>query len=161
MESIVAALGPVADFTDILSAEKKVTASCLRPLLNHLCTEALVEVEGDTILKKDIQNKIKQYINEKYENESTKEIACSLDPRFIMNYFSEDEIAIVRYKITNEGKNIARRIDESLSVPPAVDAAIKEAALETPPVNKKRKLVDILSKVSTSRNQCVNNEEHT
>ena len=98
MESIVAALGPVADFTDILSAEKKVTASCLRPLLNHLCTEALVEAEGDTTLKKDIQNKIKQYMNEKYENESTKEIinlACSLDPRFMMNYFSEDEIAIV------------------------------------------------------------------
>ena len=163
MESIVAALGPVADFTDILSAEKKVTASCLRPLLNHLCTEALVEAEGDTTLKKDIQNKIKQYLNEKYEDESTKEminLACSLDPRFMMNYFSEDEIAIVRYKITNEGKLIARRIDES--VPQAVDAAAEEATLETtPPVNKKRKLVDILSKVSTSRSQCVNNEERT
>jgi len=78
-----------ADFTDI-SAEKRVTASCLRPLFNHLYMKALVEAEGDTTLKKDIQNKIKQYMNEKYEDESAKEIinlATSLDPRFMMNYF--------------------------------------------------------------------------
>lgn len=162
MEAVVAALGPVADFTDILSAEKRVTASCLRPLLNHLCTEALVEAEGDTTLKIDIQNKIKQYMNEKYEDESTREminLASCLDPRFMMNYFSEDEIAVVQHKIVNEGKLVARRMDESAAV---VDITTEEATvtLETP-INKKRKLVDILSKVSTSRSQCVNNEERT
>jgi len=52
IESIVVALGPVADFTDILSAEERVTASCLRPLLNYLYMKTLVEVEGDTTLKK-------------------------------------------------------------------------------------------------------------
>ena len=35
MESIVSALKPVSDFTDILSAEEHVIASCLKPLLNH------------------------------------------------------------------------------------------------------------------------------
>ena len=51
-ESIVGALKPVADFTDALAAEKQVTASCLRPMMDHLNTEALVENEGDTTLKK-------------------------------------------------------------------------------------------------------------
>ena len=115
-------------------------------------------------MKKDIQNYIKQYMNEKYENEGTREminLATSLDPYFMLNYFSEDEIAIVQEKIINEGKLIARRIDES--VPPEVDTATKEGTLETPPVNKKQKLVDILSKVSISSSQCVavNNEERT
>jgi len=56
-------------------------------------------------------------------------------------------------------KLIARRIDES--EPQAIDTDTNETTLETSPVNKKRKLVDILSKVSTSRSQCVNNEECT
>ena len=47
-------LKPVADFTDVLAAEKQVTASCLRPTLDHLNMEVLVENEGDTTLKKDI-----------------------------------------------------------------------------------------------------------
>ena len=72
-------------------------------------------------------------MNEKYENEGTREminLATSLDPRFMLNYFSEDEIAIVQEKIINEGKLIARRIDES--VPPEVDTTTKEGTLETP-----------------------------
>jgi len=48
MESIVSALKSVSDVTDILSAEEHVTTSCLKPLLNHLFGEAMVEREGDT-----------------------------------------------------------------------------------------------------------------
>ena len=47
----MAALGSVADFTGTLFTENKVTASCLGPFLNYLCTEALVEAEGNTTLK--------------------------------------------------------------------------------------------------------------
>ena len=54
MESVVSALKPVSDLTDILSGEERVTASCLKPLLNHLHNEALAEKEGDTTLKSDI-----------------------------------------------------------------------------------------------------------
>ena len=52
IESIVGALKPVAEFTDALSAEKLVTVSCIRPILDHLNTEALVENEEDTTLKR-------------------------------------------------------------------------------------------------------------
>ena len=105
IESIVAVLESVADFTDILSAEKQVTASCLRPLLNHLCTEALVENEGDAILKKDTQNKIKQYMNTKYEDESTKELINLVDPCFMTNYCTEEEKSVLQEKSLPKGSS--------------------------------------------------------
>ena len=65
MESIVSALKPISDFTDILSAEERVTASCLKALLNHLHNKALAQNEGDTTLKSGIQKRIKEYIRKK------------------------------------------------------------------------------------------------
>ena len=70
MESVVSALKPISDLTDILSGEERVTASCLKPLLNHLQNETLAEKEGDTILKSDIQQRIKEYVKRKYDDES-------------------------------------------------------------------------------------------
>lgn len=49
--------------TDILSAEERVTASCLRPLISHLC-EVLACDEGDTDPKVDIQERIVEYMKE-------------------------------------------------------------------------------------------------
>ena len=54
MKCIVTAPSPVSDLSDILSAEERVTASCLRPLISHLC-EALACDEGDADLKVDMQ----------------------------------------------------------------------------------------------------------
>ena len=70
IESIVSALKPVSDLTDVLSGEERVTASCLKPLLNHLQNEALAEKEGDATLKSNIQLRIKQYMKAKYDDES-------------------------------------------------------------------------------------------
>ena len=83
MESVVSALKPISDLTDILSGEERVTASCLKPLLNHLHNEALAEKEGDTTLKSDIQQRIKEYMKRKYDDESvmsTLNISCCLNP---------------------------------------------------------------------------------
>ena len=54
MECIVTSL---LDLTDILSAEERVTASCLRPLISHLC-EMLSCKEEDPDLKVDIQERV-------------------------------------------------------------------------------------------------------
>jgi len=55
-------------------------------------------------------------------------LGTSLEPHFMMNYFSEYEIAVVQHKIIIEGKLIARRIDES--EPQAIDTVTNEATLE-------------------------------
>jgi len=58
IESIMGALKPVAEFTNALSAEKLVPVSCLRPILDHLNTEAFVENEEDTTLKKKYSTRL-------------------------------------------------------------------------------------------------------
>ena len=58
MESVVSALKPVSDLTDILSGEEHITATCLKPLSNHLHNKLLAE-KGDTTLESDIQIRIK------------------------------------------------------------------------------------------------------
>ena len=70
MESVVSALKPISDLTDILSGEEHVTASCLKPLLDHLHNEAIAEKEEDTTLKSDILQRMKLYMKRKYEDES-------------------------------------------------------------------------------------------
>ena len=52
LESIQAALGPLSDFTDMLSAENFVTASSILPVLHILQHQVLAEAESDTQLTK-------------------------------------------------------------------------------------------------------------
>lgn len=67
MESIIAALLPVSDLTDILSVVQHVTASCLIPLIIHLCKDdndkdATHTSHTDYTLKCDIQAKIREHM---------------------------------------------------------------------------------------------------
>ena len=63
MESVVSALKSISDSTDIhLYCQKNgFTASCLKPLLNHVHNEALAKKVGDTTLKSDIPKRIKTH----------------------------------------------------------------------------------------------------
>ena len=115
IESIASALKPVSDLTDVLSREERVTASCLKPLLNYLQNEALAEKEEDTTLKSDIQLRIKQYMKAKYDDESVMsmlKICCFLDPRFMLKYCNDDETIATRQSIIQQGIIIARRMEE-------------------------------------------------
>ena len=159
MECVVAALSPVSDLTDVLSGEDKVTASCLRPLISHLYEELACK-EGEADLKVDIQEKILRYMKEKYSDTTVEKIinmsAC-LDPRFMLSYGSEDEITVVRQTMVEEGKVIARRLEEEM--PPEPTQPSQQQEPQPQPPTKKRKLVDILTKVSTSRHEVLSNEE--
>jgi len=106
VESIVSALKLVSDLKDILSGEEWVTASCLKPLLSHLHDEALAEKEeelGGTTLKVGIQQRIKQYMKRKYDDDesikSILNIPSCLDPRFMLKKCSDDEVFVVLQSI--------------------------------------------------------------
>ena len=58
LESIRGALGLFKDFTDMLSGEKKVTVSAIKPALHILKTKALKVPDSDTNLTKSIKRKI-------------------------------------------------------------------------------------------------------
>ena len=89
-ESIQAALGPLADFTDMLSVDNYVTVSALNPVLYILTNQVLVRKEEDTNLTKDIKTRIQDYLGKKYSSDSELSellnIASFLDPRFMAEY---------------------------------------------------------------------------
>ena len=119
MESVVSALKPISVLIDILSGEEQVIASCLKPLLNHLHSEALAEKEGeseDTALKSDIQHRVREYMKRKYKDDgsvkSTLNISCCLDPRFMLKNYSDEEAFVARQSIVQQGVIIVRQMEE-------------------------------------------------
>ena len=80
-------------------------------MLNHLHNEALAEKEGDTPLKSDIQQRIKEYMKRKYDVSvmSTLNISCCLDPKFMLKYCDDEhEATAIRQSIIQQGVVIAR-----------------------------------------------------
>ena len=54
MQAVAAALKPSKEMTDALSAEKSPTISAVKPLLNYLTTEVLVDKDDDVELTTEI-----------------------------------------------------------------------------------------------------------
>uniref|UniRef100_A0A1X7TZ46 Uncharacterized protein n=1 Tax=Amphimedon queenslandica TaxID=400682 RepID=A0A1X7TZ46_AMPQE len=75
LESLKAALGSLADFTNILSGEEKVTLSTLNAVLHILKTQILSGSDSDTTLTADIKGKILRYLENKYSDSATYELS--------------------------------------------------------------------------------------
>ena len=107
LQSIQAALGPLADFTDKLSAENFVIVSCILPILHILQEQVLVEAENNTQLMKNIKEHICTYLEEKYSPLDTSEllnVLCFLDSQFITEYISTRlDVAKVKDRLAREG----------------------------------------------------------
>lgn len=85
LESINAALKPVADFTDVLSGENYVTVSSVKPVLDLLKEDVLSPDPKDTILTANIKKKMCDVLDGKYKSASLQELlrkATLLDPRY-------------------------------------------------------------------------------
>ena len=65
---MTAALDPLGELTDALSAEKHVTISAVCPLINRLTKEMLKEADGDTSLTAQIKRIIKVDIESRYQS---------------------------------------------------------------------------------------------
>jgi len=104
LEAINKTLTPLADFTDALSGEHYVSVSSVKPVL-HLFETLMAVQEDDTDLTKSIKSKILQYLEEKYSDPNTQElldIATTLDPRFKLDYVSEDNKTSVKARLKDE-----------------------------------------------------------
>ncbi|KAJ8369464.1 hypothetical protein SKAU_G00094920 [Synaphobranchus kaupii] len=94
LESVNAALKPVADFTDVLSGESYVTVSSVKPVLHLLTGNLLSPSQSDTILTKNLKNKICSILEEKYRAPELQNLlnkAALLDPRYKGNGGDCDE----------------------------------------------------------------------
>ena len=106
LQSIHAVISPLADFTDMLSGEERVTASAMKPLLNVLRNKVLVASVTDTTLVVDIKERICNYLESKYLGhsnfEDTINIASFLDPRFKAQHLG-DELSLIKQHVVREG----------------------------------------------------------
>ena len=92
LESVNAALSPVAEFTDFMSGEKYVSISAIKPLVRHLERILLEEKEDESDLTKNIKQQIFEYMDSKYNDTSTDDLLnlCTfLDPRFKFDYIKK------------------------------------------------------------------------
>ena len=106
LESVKAAIGPLADFTDMLSGEECVTLSALNAVLHILRADVLAVSSNDTILTCDLKSRILAYLEEKYSNSDTRKLpnVCSfLDPRFVSEYIDNSDVDIIKERLANEG----------------------------------------------------------
>ncbi|XP_038561459.1 E3 SUMO-protein ligase ZBED1-like [Micropterus salmoides] len=105
LESVSKLLGPLLDFTDALSGEDYVSVSCVKPVLHLFNASILLMQEEDTDLTKKLKNEMLDYINVKYEDESTQELldmGSCLDPRFKMDFINADNKAQVKARVASE-----------------------------------------------------------
>jgi len=115
LESIQTALGQLADFTDMLSAENFVTMSSILPVLHILQHEVLAEAESDTQLTQDIKARILSYLEKKYSDPDISEllnISCFLDPGFTTEYVHYHQFGSCH----SEGQTSTRRSSNEYKV---------------------------------------------
>ena len=85
LESINAAMKPLADFTDILSGEKYVTVSSVKPVLDLIKDDLLSPGPDDTALTASIKQNMCRVLTEKYSSPAIQVLlrkATILDPRY-------------------------------------------------------------------------------
>ena len=147
LEAVNKALSPVADLTDLLSGEKYISISAVKPVLSHMSTEALAESDDDSTLTKDIKWRILTDIESRYmdpEIDKLLDTACFLDPRFKAEHICSENLDSIKTRIREEGERSLEHTPDSEST--AVPQEQKETEAELQPPPKKRKLASILKK---------------
>ena len=70
IDSAIAALGPLGELTDALSAEKNNTISAVRPLLTCLSHEILMEKDADSSLTAEMKRVVRVDLESRYGDQS-------------------------------------------------------------------------------------------
>ena len=108
LESINKAIALIADLTDIISWEDYVTVSTVKPLLHPISIKALAVENDNTELTRDIKERIKPCLTEKYSDNEVNmllDMATKLNPRFKVDYISASDLAAVKERIIEEALN--------------------------------------------------------
>lgn len=97
MEQMCQLSEPLSKFTDALASETRVTLSAIKPVLDHITCEILVEHNDDPSLTKEMKRVMREDLNSRYTEraKNVMKMACFIDPRFKMSFLDEPEPAIV------------------------------------------------------------------
>ena len=106
LECIDKAIGPLKEFTDIMSASKYVTVSALKPILHRLSTTELARQDGDLPLVVEIKEEVLRRLKSRYLDPSMEilmNIASFLDPRYKTDFLAVE---------TNNDENALTQLDK-------------------------------------------------
>lgn len=103
LEAVRDGLKPVAEFTDILSAENYVTVSSLLPML-QLTKDILKEEETDVEMTAGIKRRILEKLNSKYDDSTLQLMRKStlLDPRYKGDHIDAAQLDVIKSQLEVE-----------------------------------------------------------
>ena len=147
LESVNAALKPVAEFTNLLSGENYVTVSSVKPTLTLLTRDSkyLAPKDGDSTLTRDMKKKMCTVLEEKYKPAALQALlakGCMLDPRYRGTRI--DDVDETKHALLDEMLALPDRSDEGSSSSAAAGDSMP------PPAKKKATLADLLKSPTTA-----------
>ena len=112
LESVMKAVKGFSDLTDLLSGERRVTCSAIKPLIEVINKKIVSPKTGDSPLTLEVKERIRNDINTRYKSEamsSLLDICSFLDPRFKDRFSIEDEpvVRLIDEMKTYDYKDIA------------------------------------------------------
>lgn len=105
LESINAAMKQLADFTDVLSGEKYVTVSSVKPVLELLKGDLLSLGPNDTALTVNVKQNMCRVLTEKYNSPAIQvllRMATILDPRYRGTMEEAEALDDVKHQLVQE-----------------------------------------------------------
>ena len=118
LNSVVAAIGPLQEITDILSGEQRITCSAIKPLLDVLYDKVLATTDDETSLTKEIKGRIESDLQSHYlalQVDLLLDKCSFLDPRFKHKFSIDDEC--VKEVMSEMVLGVSSESQESLPVP--------------------------------------------
>ena len=74
IDSVIAVLKPLHELTDLPAAEKRVSVSAVKPLVASICSKMLGLTDDDTELAKDMKDRIKCDLLQRYSDPHTNQL---------------------------------------------------------------------------------------
>jgi len=152
LQSINDVLSPLAEFTDTLSGEERVTASAIKPLLDLLQNKTLAISPSDASLVADIKERVNDYLMAKYFDEPDFDdligIASFLDPRVKTKHLNDQNV--IKQRIVEEGTELIESGAVDVDDHPVVLISSDEPSTSNGPPNKRRKLSSLLREATST-----------
>lgn len=97
LNSVLEAVKGFKDLTDLLSGEKRVTCSAIKPLIEVIHDKIVIPRDDDTTMTTEIKQRIKSDLDGRYQSDEMSSLldTCAfLDPRFKDKFSLEDETVV-------------------------------------------------------------------
>ncbi|KAI2665707.1 E3 SUMO-protein ligase ZBED1 [Labeo rohita] len=114
MEQLCQLFESLSKLTDALALETRVTLSAIKPVLDHINCDILVEKDTDTSLTKEMKNVMREDLKNRYTDKEKRvmNMACFIDPHFKRSSLDESETSKTDTDCVQEAVKLAAQVRE-------------------------------------------------